>query len=46
MLYRFNRFYLGDWAAMDRELKAAAASFLGETDRYSRSMSRIAMVKL
>jgi hypothetical protein len=30
MLYRFNRFYLGDWAAMDRELRAAASSFLGE----------------
>jgi hypothetical protein len=30
MLYRFNRFYLGDWAAMDRELKAAVSSFLGE----------------
>ena len=30
LLYRFNRFYLGDWAAMDRELKAAASSFLGE----------------
>jgi hypothetical protein len=30
MLYRFNRFYLGDWAAMDRELKAAASTFLGE----------------
>jgi hypothetical protein len=30
MLYRFNRFYLGDWAAMDRELKTAASSFLGE----------------
>jgi hypothetical protein len=30
MLYRFNRFYLGDWAAMDRDLKAAVASFLGE----------------
>lgn len=31
LLYRFNRFYLGDdWAAMDRELRAAASSFLGE----------------
>lgn len=29
MLYRFNRFYLGDWAAMDRDIRAAAASFLG-----------------
>ncbi len=30
MLYRVNRFYLGDWAAMDRELKAAVSGFLGE----------------
>jgi hypothetical protein len=30
MLYRFNRLYLGDWAAMDRELRAAASSFLSE----------------
>jgi hypothetical protein len=28
MLYRFNRFYLGDWRAMDKELKALVTRFL------------------
>jgi hypothetical protein len=27
MLYRFDRFYLGDWHAMDKALKALAAGF-------------------
>jgi hypothetical protein len=28
MLYRFNRFFLGDWQAMDADLKQLAARFL------------------
>jgi hypothetical protein len=28
MLYRFNRFYLGDWQAMDEALRGRAAKFL------------------
>ena len=28
MLYRFNRFFLGDWQAMDSDLKQLAARFL------------------
>jgi hypothetical protein len=30
MLYRFNRFFLGDWQAMDADLKQLAARFLTE----------------
>ena len=30
MLYRFNRFFLGDWQAMDTDLKQLAVKFLTE----------------
>ena len=49
MLYRFDRFYLGDWQAMDDRACAnwRRRSSVPRLSRgYSRSMSRIAMVKL
>ena len=48
MLYRFDRVYLGDWQDLDAGCSELGSRFFRRavTGLYSRSMSRIAIVKL